>query len=170
MQCSVVSLERATVSLVRWMERHHEQSKVHPCPPAQPWREGPLVPAGAAIRTHAVRWGPWGCPAHGAIPDTTECSRDQGRGQAPVCRGVRCKAVGGDASHSRGDSALVRRRGLSIAITQRVRCGRLVERSTEKMSSTPIGRRRPLPVSWPGCSSTKDHSAQKRATSLKFQD
>src|SRR5712691_2901936 len=26
MQCSVVSLERATVSLVRWMERHHEQS------------------------------------------------------------------------------------------------------------------------------------------------
>ena len=97
----------------------------------------------APIRTHAVRWVPWGCPAHGALPDTTECSRAQGRGQAPIRRGVRCKAVGGDASQSWGDRALVRRRGLSIAITQRVRCGRLVERSTERMSSTPIGRRPP---------------------------
>ena len=52
-------------------------------------------------------------------------------------------AVGGDASHSWGDRALLRRRGLSIAITQRVRCGRLVERSTERMSSTPIGRSPP---------------------------
>ena len=125
------------------MSRHHEQAKVHPCPPAQPWRAGPLVPAGAAIRTHAVRWGLWGCPAHGALPATTECSRAQGRGQAPVRSGVRCKAGGGDASHSWGDSALVRRRGLSIAITQRVRCGRLVERSTERMSSTPLGRSPP---------------------------
>ena len=102
-----------------------------------------MVPAGAAIRTYAVRWGPWGCPAHGAIPATTECSRAQGRGQAPVRSDVRCKAVGGDASPSWGDRALVRRSGLSIAITQRVRCGRLVARSTERMSRTPLGRSSP---------------------------
>ena len=41
------------------------------------------------------------------------------------------------------DSARVRRRGLAIAITQRVRCGRLGERSTERMSRTPLGRRPP---------------------------
>src|SRR5712691_4870096 len=87
------------------MSRHHEQAKVHPCPPAQPWREGPLVPAGAAIRTHAVRGVPWGCPTHGALPATTECSRAQGRGQAPIRRGVRGKAGGGDASPSWEETA-----------------------------------------------------------------
>ena len=105
-----------------------------------------MVPAGAAIRTYAVRWGPWGCPAHGAIPAPTECSRAQGRGQAPVRRGVRCKAVGGDASPRWGDRTLVRRSGLSIAIIQRVRCGRLVARSTERMSRTPLGRSPPRAV------------------------
>ena len=77
----------------------------HVTPSSQPWLAGPLVPAGAAIRAYAVRGVPWGCPTHGALPATTECSRAQGRGQAPVRRGVRGKAGGGDASPSWEETA-----------------------------------------------------------------
>jgi hypothetical protein len=77
-----------------WRSRHANGIRSPCAPSCQPGRDGPLVTS-VAILTYPVRWRPWGGPEPWAIPDQTDCSGPQGRGQAPERSGLRFKALGG---------------------------------------------------------------------------